>query len=620
MNKRKYLIIVLFYAFFVSCQDFLYPEQDLIIKKDDVPNDMIEMRGLSLGLYAQQQELVEQIVILGELRGDLLEVTENADPDLIEVNDFNISSENKYASPKGFYKLISASNNVIRVLKDKYLSEIDSAKGITDYHKMYGEAVCMRSWAYFNAARIYNEIPYIPETITEYDKIVEYVNTPGTYIDSSYIQFSPNGLYNDTIVKVYEAGDKMLLDQDVITRKCIQDIENNVEGAGVDYGREYDDDTWLVNVWNEYAMYTLLGHMYLNIGDYTKAMDNFNKLLRYSEPGEDFVRFGLDFRYANDKWQNIFSGINKYEHIYSLWFGKNSNTFQRNPLQYHFSVVHPNIHSLQPTKQAVELWETLWSRYILQRDIITPENTYMMDPGIPGDYSRGNGVSFAYVRDGEVLSEGEWAEMMELKLYDKQNELFDFMEGIDTVVYKYTINKNPFSHDANFIVYRAAAIHLYAAEIYTNWSFILGGREKNYMLKAEEFIYTGNYKNDPRQLGVSGRVGFNRSLGISVDANVVYEFNPYNNEVVGYNVFETTEDKQLYLEEVILREKAREQAFEGERFYDILRIAKRRNERGLDGNKFLAEKISSKFSGSKKQLIKEKLLNESNWYITFDLN
>ena len=58
-----------------SCEKFFNPEQELVIMKDNFHKDWNEYRSAELGLYSFQQKLVEQLVILGELRGDLLEVT-----------------------------------------------------------------------------------------------------------------------------------------------------------------------------------------------------------------------------------------------------------------------------------------------------------------------------------------------------------------------------------------------------------------------------------------------------------------------------------------------------------------------------------------------------------------
>jgi len=100
--------------------------------------------------------------------------------------------------------------------------------------------------------------------------------------------------------------------------------------------------------------------MYLHIGDYTKAMENFNVLLQYSEADDSKIRFGVDDNFANNKWKNLFSDVQPFEHIYTLWFGNSSMSFQRNSLQSFFSAIAPNQYAIKPTKKAVELWETIW--------------------------------------------------------------------------------------------------------------------------------------------------------------------------------------------------------------------------------------------------------------------
>lgn len=611
------MILVMILQF--GCEKFLNPDQDLVIKEENFPSDIVELRSGSLGLYAIQQELVEQIVILGELRGDLVEVTDNADPDLKEVYNFQMSSGNRYLSPAPFYKLIAASNKMIRILENNYPEVTDPESAISNFHYMLGEAICMRSWAYFNAVRIYNEIPYIPETLTDISEINEFVNSSGTFVDSSYIEYHPNGFNNDTITKVFEYTDRKFLDQDAITRLCIKDIEERVRVVGVDYSYDNNDKTWNITVWNEYAMHTLLGQMYLHIGDYTQALNNLNVLLRFFDEDDNKARFGIDEEFSYTNWKKILTTIDGYEHIFTLWFGKSDLSFQRNSLQYYFSARTPNLYALKPTKYAIELWETLWRNKNIGFNSSNPDETYTIDPGIPGDFSRGYGASYQYLKDGRALSDSAVKYMLDLKLKDNKNELLDFMEGVDTVVYKYTIGKTPFQQDAHYMVYRAASVHLYAAEIYANWVFESGGLPRQFLLKAEQYIYNGDYQGDPSQLGVAGRVGFFDARGISVSEDIIYSFHPYTNEVTGYKRISTTLEKQLYLEEVILTERARELAFEGERFYDLVRIARRRNKMGLDGSAFLADMVASGYPASERAHIRSLLMDSRNWYLPFEL-
>jgi len=59
-----------------------------------------------------------------------------------------------------------------------------------------------------------------------------------------------------------------------------------------------------------------------------------------------------------------------------------------------------------------------------------------------------------------------------------------------------------------------------------------------------------------------------------------------------------------------LDERARELAFEGERFYDLIRIAERRNDPS-----FLAKKVAAKYPAGQRQAMYNLLLDRKNWYI-----
>jgi hypothetical protein len=160
---KKYLIWTFLISglLFNSCEQFFNPDLGNVVDEDNYYNDWEEFRAAEMGLYGIQQELVEQLIILGELRGDLLEVTNNADRDLIEIYNFNASSSNKYASPVNFYKLIGACNNLQSIIENRYPYVQDIQSDITRMDRLYGEVLCMKAWAYWNAVRIFKEVPYI---------------------------------------------------------------------------------------------------------------------------------------------------------------------------------------------------------------------------------------------------------------------------------------------------------------------------------------------------------------------------------------------------------------------------------------------------------------------------
>jgi hypothetical protein len=145
----KYSILFLITILvFSSCKEFLNPKQEIDLTEDQLFKDWAEYRSVEMGMYGLQQQLVEQLMVLGELRGDLLTVTPNAEADLIEINNFSVSKSNKYASPTNFFKLISACNNLIRILQVRHPEVLDKKSAITNYDRLYGEVLCifMNHW------------------------------------------------------------------------------------------------------------------------------------------------------------------------------------------------------------------------------------------------------------------------------------------------------------------------------------------------------------------------------------------------------------------------------------------------------------------------------------------
>lgn len=599
--------------FLPSCKDFLNPEQDLNLTQDQLFDDYYEYRAGAMGLYGLQQQLVEQLVVLGELRGDLLTVTPGADADLIEINSFQISKTNKYADPTNFYKLISACNSFIRVLKTKHPEIMDKNAPITNYDKLYGEVLCMRAWAYFNAVRIYGKIPVIYESITSIEEIETYLNSTTEYRDTSYV-YARDG-YNKTRRDTVITLTKQFYDTERVIQVFSAQLESEIKAVGVNHYMDNNDKSWEITVWNTFAWHALLGQMYLTSGDLAKSASHLNAIAFTTS---DDYRYQLDKAVAGTLWRNIFKYMEPREHILLLRFDK--ATQQQNDFQRLFDIRPPHQYMLKPTKTAIDLWETVWRGHNFIVDAARPELTRLSPTakGTPGDSYRGYGTSYEYYSNGEPLSFMEYSIMLHYKSQKDVRSYTSMMDGVDTIVYKYSIEKNVYDQDANFIVYRAGGIQLYLAEIYTWWAFERNGLVSPYTSNALNIVNDGaNYSvlADRQQLGVRGRVGlagpgWGPYTPIQL-GNIIHKTDPYTNEVIGYyNFTNNLLAKQLYLEEQILNERARELAYEGERFYDLMRIAKRRND-----PTFLAKKVSAKYPAGQREAIYEYLKIEKNWYI-----
>lgn len=612
---KKYLIIFILllvpFMFFNSCKDFLNPEQEINITKDKLFDDWYEYRAVAMGMYGLQQRLVEQLIVLGELRGDLLTITENADADLVEIYNFNPSRDNKYVSPTNFFKLIAATNNLIRVLQMERPEVTDPKSPITNFDRLYGEALCMRAWAYFNAVRIYGKIPFIHESLTTIEETEAYLNSPGTYIDEVSIIFGRNGYNNDTIREKPIELEKMYFDEKLVIDYFTNELEKKVKAVGVNHYMDNNDISWEVSIWNTHAMNTLLGIMYLTDGNLAKAAMYFEKITLLSSEN---LRYQLDRSFAFDSWRNIFGEIDSREHIYTLWFNKNN--FQQNQFQSLFETRAPHRYMLKPTRQAVMYWETIWDNYTMSTNNTEPWKSRLTFRGMPGDFYRGYGVSYVYTRDGVPIHPGLIRSMLYLKGESDLRTAAIITENADTVVWKYSWNKNVYDMDANFIVYRAAGVHLWLAEVYTYWTFVRNNVLMTFTSNAVNMVNNGsNYSasSNRQQLGVRGRVGFGGANdGIRI-GNINYIHEPFTNEIIGYiDVTGKFLKLQEILEDKIMEERARELAFEGERFYDLVRVAKRRNDPS-----WLAEKVAKKYPSDRRDAIYNHLLDENNWYIKY---
>ena len=610
--KRVFFLKAILLVFFLgSCERLFDPEQGLIIESEEFFRDWSEYRAAEMGLYSLQQLLVDQLVVLGELRGDLVEITPNADRDLIEIYNFQFLKSNKYVSPINFYQLIGACNSLARQLESEHPEVFDKELEPTVYDQLYGEVLCMRAWAYFNAVRIYGKVPYIWPSLTTVEEILEYVNTDSEFIDTVQIIFKPDGYYNDTIIDTITL-ERTFFDLDAVVDTFTTQLENKIKAVGVIHNLTNNDQSWEVTVWNKFAMHCLLGQMYLFQGDLTKAEANFYHIMYYSDPeAAGVLRYGLDQRFATSKWRNIFTSIDINEHIFTIWFGKSFQ--QQHNLQKLFSKIPPNTYMLKPTKIAIDYWETIWDGVDINVNSNDPAMTEVEEPGKPGDFYRGYNVSYSYLEGEEEMLVVDVKRMLELKRKGFVKEYRTMMENVDTVIHKYTFNKSPFDQDRHFPVFRAASIHLYYAEIYARWWFDHNGIIRPEVIKSLNILNDGSYNSNPDQKGVRGRVGFgDRDDAVTV-GNIIYVHDPVTNKIKGWlNYTANLKAKQEYIEDKILDERARELAFEGERFYDLMRIAKRRNDPS-----YLADRVAAKFQGQKTEQIREFLMIEENWYVPF---
>jgi len=149
-NKRRIsgigLVLMMFWV--TGCEKFLTPDLLNIAKTDEIFQEWDEYRSAGLGLYSLQQDLVDQLFVLGEVRADMLKLTQNSTAELEEVANFEFNPENEFMNPKGIYRLIAASNALsVKLMENKsdVFEKLDSVayadipENERNYIGLYGE-------------------------------------------------------------------------------------------------------------------------------------------------------------------------------------------------------------------------------------------------------------------------------------------------------------------------------------------------------------------------------------------------------------------------------------------------------------------------------------------------
>lgn len=160
--------------------------------------------------------------------------------------------------------------------------------------------------------------------------------------------------------------------------------------------------------------------------------------------------------------------------------------------------------------------------------------------------------------------------------------------SIDTLEGNYFVKKYDLEISeklsSDIILYRAADIHLLLAEALNRTG------EHDIALSIVNDGYQG-FEKWNANMGVRGRIFLeNRTVPAELEGD----------------------SKMLFVEDIIVEERALELAFEGKRWFDLMRIAHRR------GNEYLADKVAAKFSDpATANNVREKLLIEENWYLPF---
>lgn len=561
-----------------SCKKMFDFEPEDALELDQAYQNVYDADAAIIGIYGKLMNIADRYMILNELRGDLEDITPNADKYLAQINNHAVTEGNPWADPKPFYEIIMNCNDALYnfdlMLRDKRLVQ-------TDYNIRYSEIGAVRSWLYLQLGIHYGTVPYITDplaTIQDIQDESKYPRVPFEQLVDQLTQFT-EGLPNKDPMP---AGTSLVTTMD-----------------------SYNTSKMFVN------KYLLLGDLNLWKGNWSEAARYYHQMMDYSTvlyPAANSENYYNTYtlgnnptRIDNASWVNIFTAAyaerySNYEIIWHLPFDKKFSP--NNPLVKLYGSGAEN-YKIKPSTLSILKWR---------------EQT--RNDGTPYDTYRGEGNSYRMVGVNPQISklvpnfnistpfetDGKWilyrASMLHLRMAETANR-----DGRDKLAYAFMNVGLRTTYSPRSVPGNVTDIMQSFDE---NPAYYFDARFGNSPTFRAKFTYTQ---------GVRGRVSLRPLV---VDSTRYFDMSVPGSES------KAVVDRQgltIAMEDFIVDEAGLELAFEGNRWQDLLRIALRREkENPGSGKSFLYGKIAAKFTAAGLPIPEgvSRLASDVNsWYLPF---
>lgn len=149
-------------GFTTSCEDMFNIESSRVIYEHNHDlGSTADSAYTTTGILQCVREIADRYVILGEVRGDLVEINNLTKTSLRNIAEFNFEDDNEYLNIRDYYAVINNCNYALAKM-DTTLAHNNERVMIDEYAAILG----IRAWTYMQMAINYGEVPYFTEPIT----------------------------------------------------------------------------------------------------------------------------------------------------------------------------------------------------------------------------------------------------------------------------------------------------------------------------------------------------------------------------------------------------------------------------------------------------------------------
>ena len=557
---QKGVILTLFTLLFTlsSCSDMLETDSSMIeFAEQNKLNSSRDTVSSLMGVVRGIQTIADRTFILGDIRSDQVVTTASATTAIKQIANFEVDAENPYNKVSDYYAIINNCNY--------YIANADTALvklGKKVFEKEYAAIKTYRAWTYLQLVKNYGQVPLVLDPVlTEAEATAEM-----------------NKTYSDI---------------NTICNYFIEDIKPYVD----------TESPAVIRAYMQIPVRVLLGELCLWAGRYNEAAQYLHEYLTMKN---DPVPTGLSGKI-----------ITKYEIINGTLFAT------RNRNAYSFDLTE----TLCFLPMATSDYEGVKSELSTVYESVLANNYYaQIEPSqalkkLSADQNYVFCVEASQTeRDTLYVTKGGWGEFMDgdLRLYCTLSRSTTNVDEASPFSRERIANYKASYSYSRMWFYRVQQVYLMYAEALNRLGcpeaalcvLKYGLRNQN----IERYVSEKEREKAGTLLDFDDEV-FTKDNTLGVHARGCGDVDCDKNYCVpqpptALASYEDTVQYQIPLvEQMIIDEYGLEFTFEGKRFYDLMRIALRRNDPA-----YLADAVAKR-NGKIDDALREKLMDKRNWFL-----